>query len=387
VIPALFTLLAALVLAVYVGYPAWLWWLARRVRATEPEPGFEPSATVLIPAHNEEAVIEQKLRNFLALDYPPEKLRALVVSDGSSDRTCEIVRELTAALPERDRGRIRLLEGKQRSGKTRALSAAAPQVETDLILFTDANNMWRPDAVRKLVRHFSDARVGLVCGRLHYLPPDGSERDEEGLYWRYEDAIKRWEGAIGSLLVTNGSIYGIRRELFEPLPGPVADDFVVPLRIGAQGFRLLYERDAVGEERLPADAREDFRSKARIVTQGFEAAWSCRSTLLASGPFRMTQYLLHKILRWCMGLVLIALGVVSALGATEYPLIGIAFGLQGVFYLLAAVGWRLRDERRVSPVLRVPAYFCLVNAAATAGFVMFLRGEQRATWEKSHSTR
>ena len=234
--------------------------------------------------------------------------------------------------------------------------------------------------------HFADTEVGLACGRLRYLPPEGSARDEEGLYWRYEDALKRWEGAAGQLLVTNGSIYGIRRELFEPLPGPVADDFVVPLQIGARGFKLVYEPDAVGEERLPADPSEDFRSKARIVTQGFEAVRRYWPLLLRSGPFRLLQYLFHKVLRWCMGFVLLALLAVSLAGA-GHPLIGAALVAQLAFYTLAALGWALRARAELSVLLRVPAYFCLVNAAAAAGLFMFLGGREQAIWEKSESTR
>ena len=382
---AFWTLVATLG-AVYVGYPALLFALARlrgSGRHSSPIEAPLPTVTVLVPAHNEEAVIEAKVRNLLDLGYPAGRLEALIVSDGSTDRTCEIARGVLESVAPDVRSGIRILERPGRTGKTVALSESVPQARGEILFFTDANAMFHRDAVRKIVSHFSDPTVGLVCGRLRYV--DGPAG--EGLYWRYEDAIKRLEGELGRLLVANGSIYAIRRELFHAMPGAVADDFAVPLNVASEGYRLLYEPEAIAEERLPARVGEDFRAKARIVTRGLEAVWRYRREILRSGPMRVVQYLFHKILRWLAPVLLIALWVVSVRGGSDDPVIGAALVLQATFYVLALYGFLLAGRSSTPAPVRVPLHFCLVNAAALKGLFDFLLRRERSIWDKSETTR
>ena len=252
--------------------------------------------------------------------------------------------------------------------------------------FTDANAFFRPDAIRRLVEPFSDPRVGLVCGRLRYVPDAGSFMTDEELYWRYEDVIKSAEGRAGRLLVGNGSIYALRAELFRPIPGSVADDFATPLLVAAAGHRLVYAPEAVAEERLPAQGVENFRAKARIVTRGATALRIYWREALRSGPLRVAQYLLHKVARWLMGLVLAALFFVSLAGAS-HPLLATALTAQVAFYLLGVAAYLLARRGPVPGVLRLPFYFLLVNAAALAGLLEFALGRRRVIWEKSETTR
>jgi cellulose synthase/poly-beta-1,6-N-acetylglucosamine synthase-like glycosyltransferase len=272
---AAFLALVGVVAAVYVGYPLLVLVLAalsprspRDPAARDPE---APDVALVIPAHDEAEIIEAKVRNVLAIDYPRRRLRVAVISDGSSDDTCARVRTLFAGLGPEDRERVVLVERRERSGKSRALSEEVPKLDAEILVFTDANAFFRPDAIRKLVEPFSDPRVGLVCGRLRYVPDAGSFMSDEELYWRYEDVIKTAEGRAGRLLVGNGSIYALRARLFQPIPGSVADDFAMPLLVAASGHRLVYAPDAVAEERLPAQGIENFRAKARIVTRGATA--------------------------------------------------------------------------------------------------------------------
>ncbi len=380
-----FWILATTLGAVYVGYPALLFLLTRVRRSPGPAWGGEstpPTVTLFVPAHNEEDVIEAKIRNVLELDYPPDRLEVRVISDGSTDRTCEVARAaIESGSPEAHK-QVRIVERTTRTGKTVALSESVPESSAAILVFTDANAMFRRDALRRLVAHFSDPHVGLVCGRLLYREgPAG-----EGLYWRYEDAIKRFEGELGRLLVANGSIYAMRRELFRPMPGSVADDFVSPLNVAKAGYRVEYDRDAIAEERPPAHVREDFRAKARIVTRGFEAVWRYRSALLEGGWTRVAQYLFHKVLRWLTPLLLIALLVISFRGSND-PLLAATLVLQGRFYALALTGLAIQGAPRVPTIVRIPFHFCLVNAAALKGLVDFLRRRQQTIWEKSESTR
>jgi cellulose synthase/poly-beta-1,6-N-acetylglucosamine synthase-like glycosyltransferase/lysophospholipase L1-like esterase len=386
-----FLALTAVVAVVYLGYPTAILLIAvlrpLRISPCRFEGGQPwPTVTVVVPAHDEQAIIEAKLRNFLDLDYEPALLRAAVISDGSTDGTCERVREFLAAASPADRARIALIERRQRSGKSRALSEEVPKLDGEIVVFTDANAFYRPDAIRSLVAPFADPRVGLACGRLRYIPDDASFMSDEELYWRYEDLIKEAEGRAGKLLVANGSIYAIRAELFRPIPGEVADDFALPLLVAAAGRSLVYIPDAIAEERLPAQGIENFRAKARIVTRGATALRLYWGEVLRSGPLRVFQYALHKIARWLMGLVLAALFVVSAAGA-PHPLLAAAFTGQVTFYLLGVAAYLLARRGPVPGLLRMPFYFLLVNAAALVGLLEFLRGHRRITWEKSETTR
>jgi cellulose synthase/poly-beta-1,6-N-acetylglucosamine synthase-like glycosyltransferase/lysophospholipase L1-like esterase len=377
----------AVLALVYAGYPLSMFLLARVARRAESGelPAVPPTVTVVVPAHNEAAVIEAKLENLLALSYPPGRLGAVVLSDASSDDTCERANAFLAG--RSDPGRpIRILDRRERTGKSRALSEEVPKLDTDVVVFTDANAMFRPDAVERLVARFADPRVGLVCGRLHYLSEGYSFMSDEAIYWQYEDWLKRCEGRSGRLLVANGSIYAIRRELFVPVPAETADDFVMPLSVAAAGYATVYEPGAVAEERMPLRGSENFRAKARIVTRGLEAIRRYWRTILTSGPLRTTQYLLHKVMRWLTAFLLVGLLVTSALGATN-PVLGIAFALQLAFYSLSIAAYLLSPFGNVPAALRLPFYFVLVNAAAMKGLFDFLRGRRRATWEKSESTR
>jgi cellulose synthase/poly-beta-1,6-N-acetylglucosamine synthase-like glycosyltransferase len=386
----LFLVLVGSLASAYLAYPAAVW-LASRVapyRSSVDALGDDalPAATLLVPAHNEEQVIEEKIRNFLELEYPPERLACAVVSDASTDATCRLVRELLGRLPEEAARRVTLFDRGERSGKTIALSETVPQTAGELLVFTDANTRFEPDAVRRLARHFADPRVGLVCGRLQYREASPEAAGGEALYWRYENRLKEGEGRVGRLLVSNGSIYAVRRELFEPVPGPVADDLVVPLVVASAGYRTLYEREALASEILPSDASEDFESKARIITQGFEAVYRYRDRVLRSGILRILQYLLHKVIRWLAPLILIlALGVCFVGSAS--PWLAVMLWLQLAFYALAGIGWLTRKRERSLLAVRVAFHFCLLNAAALKGFIDFLGRRDRSTWEKSESTR
>ncbi|HVH04962.1 MAG TPA: glycosyltransferase, partial [Myxococcota bacterium] len=312
-----FIALAVVVALTYVGYPLAVLlfaWATRDRAPTKPAADGSLRVALVIPAHDEQAIIEAKLRNFLALDYPPDRLRAVVLSDGSTDETCSRVRALLASLPAADAARITLVDRTVRAGKSRMLSEEVPKLDVDVIVFTDANAFYRPSAIRALVAPFADPRVGLACGRLRYVPDDGFMSDEE-LYWRYEDMIKEAESRAGRLLVANGSIYALRAELFRPIPGGVADDFALPLLVASEGHRLVYASDAIAEERLPAQGIENFRAKARIVTRGATALSIYWREVIRSGPVRAAQYAIHKVARWLMGFVLAGLLLVSAAGA------------------------------------------------------------------------
>ena len=373
--------------ASYFLYPLMLWILVQitggRSWPESIDPETAPQVWVVVAAYNEEDVIESKLENLLALSYPRDRLRVAIVSDGSSDATCDRARAYLERTAPSERERFRIIERTERSGKALALSAEIPSLDGDVLVFSDANTMYDSDAVAQLVAPFADPRIGLVCGNLQYYRPETGGAFGELLYWRYENVLKKLEGRLGSLVVSNGSIYAIRLHDFEPVPGPVADDMAVPLTIAANHMLRVYSEGAIARESLPRRSTEEFRAKARIVAQGLEAIRLYSGKIRSAGIALAVQLFLRKVLRWfavpIMGVMLI--GSIFGPG----PLLKAMLGLQVVFYALAVIG---EQWPRILPgLLRIPAYYCMVSAAAFRGFLEFLSGQTYATWEKSESTR
>lgn len=373
---------AGLLLLIYaeVGYLGLLWLIAR-VRRAGPAPGgvepsvTKPSVTLAIAAHNEEAVIRGKLENTLALAYPREKLSILVVSDGSTDGTDRIAREFA------HRG-VALFRTAQRGGKVPALRAAEPQMTTDIVLFSDADSDYAPDALAKLVRHFGDPAVGAVSGHETRVPSAATGKGKgEGLYVRLDNAIKALEGRVGSQVMVNGGFFAIRRSLLPTVPDHLTHDAVVPALLYLQGYRTAYEPDAHSTEVYALDSSSDFRRRVRTILQASQSYWHVRAAL---NPLRTGFYALqiwsHRFLRWLV-LPLLAVVLVASLWlAPRSPFYAAAAVLQAVCYALALGGWALdRRGRRPAP-LYFPFYFLYVHAAALSALVLAVRGKTMATW-------
>lgn len=375
IIQALFWTAAAIVVYVYAGYPLLLAVVAacggRRPVHAEPA---EPPVTLVVSAYNEAAVIDEKIRNSLALDYPPEKLEVLVISDASDDGTDDIVRG--TADP-----RVRLLRMDERGGKTLGLNAAAKQATGEIIVFSDANAMYRADAIRRLVRNFSDPAVGAVVGESTYGDAIGGADEDESLYWRYEVAIKRLESAVGSVVGGDGAIYAIRRTLYQPMRADALSDFVNPLQIVRAGHRCVYEPQAVSVEDGAGDFDREFRRKVRIVNRAWRATMSLRGLL---NPFRYgfftLQFFSHKLLRWLVPAFLLLCLLSNALLLQLHPFYMMTFAVQLLFYLLAGLGHLQRLQGELPRVLALPYYFVMVNLASARGILEAYRGKTYTTW-------
>lgn len=363
---------------VYFGYPLLLLLLGklspRPVRAT----GATPSVTILIAAYDEERVIGQKVENSLALDYPAERLEVLVVSDGSTDRTEEIVAALAAAHPER----VRLL-ALPRSGKVRALNEGARRATGEVLVLTDANSFLAADALTWLVSPFADPEVGGVCGNKRLRPKETTDATAggEGLYWRYDKWLKARESRIGSIVAADGGLYALRRELYVPVEDPAqADDIAISARVVLQGYRLLYEGRAVAVEDAPEEGRDEFRRKVRVTNHSVRALLNLGPKLWTSGLYSV-ELLSHKLFRHLVPWLLLAMLGTNAVLAMGSPLFALVLAGHLAFYALAGAGFLLRHRRigRSRP-LYVPYYFTLVNLAALLGVVSILRGERVRTW-------
>ena len=363
----------------YFGYPVVLGVLVMISKKTPiQKKEIEPSISIIIPAHNEEKVIAEKLENVLALNYPKDKMEIVLVLDGCADRTKEIADGFGDP-------RLKIIEQNPRKGKMAALNSAVPRAKGDIIMFSDANSIYEKNAVKKLVRNFVDEKIGCVCGELKYRN-ESLIGEGEDLYWKYEKFIKIKESQLRSLLVVNGSIYAIRKRLFEPVEETLADDFVVPMVIAKKGYKLIYEPEAITLEKTAAGTKEGINQKARIIAQGLKASFYIGRVIVSSGSLRLFQFLFHKFIRWLVPIFLIII-FISNMFLLNSPFYKIIFLGQGLFYIFAIIGYLLEKNNIKIAIFKIPLYFCIVNIASAIGIIKFLTGGIKATWEKAETTR
>jgi cellulose synthase/poly-beta-1,6-N-acetylglucosamine synthase-like glycosyltransferase len=374
---AFFAILGIIIYA-YAGYPAILAlcgiFRSKRVRRDE---AYTPRVVFIISVHNEERIIREKIENSLKLDYPKDKLKIVVASDGSSDATNDIVREY-------ENRSIILKAFERREGKSATLSRAVVGLDGDVLVFSDANAFYREDAVRKLMRNLADEEVGCVVGHLMYRSNSSYVGKGENLYWRYESFLNGLESRLKSVLVGTGTIFAVRRELFRPLIRDVANDFQLPAEIASRGFGVVYEGEAIAYENATSYFKEEFARKRRIIVRGLTGFSALRGNF--GGSFRIFQFVSRKLIRWCVGPLLPTLYIANLL-LVSHPVFLTLFILQNVFYLFAATGAILRRGGVQSRVLFIPFYFVMVNAAAFAAIISYLRGDRLASWEKAETTR
>jgi cellulose synthase/poly-beta-1,6-N-acetylglucosamine synthase-like glycosyltransferase len=360
-----------------VGYPL-LPAIVARPNNDDPLPVSHdlPLVTLLVSAYNERSVIDEKIQNSLALDYPRNHLSIVVVSDFSDDGTDDIVLRYTSQ-------GVRLVRSTARLGKTAGLNLGVQQASGDILIFSDANAMYQPDAIRLLTHHFADPRVGYVVGNARYLDASSpnASAESEGLYWKLETWMKKRESHFGSVVGGDGAIYAIRRELYSPLRSTDINDFLNPLQIIVRGYRGVYEPSAICFEEAGDTFEKEFRRKVRIVSRSLNAVRRAPRVLLPwTQPKHWLSLVSHKILRWFAPLLLIILLTASLL-LRSHPFYRLAAFAQMAFYALAVVGWMRRSRLILPRLLSLPYYFCLVNAASLLGIFNCLSGSLSPTWQ------
>ena len=375
-----FWLSLAAIAYTYIGYPLVLFLMTRLTRRHESpfESDELPSVCLVISAFNEEKIIRKKIENSLGLDYPKDRFSILVASDGCDDETCGIAREYE------DHG-VELFHLQQRTGKSAVLNVAVQQRTEDIVIFTDANSIFADDAITKLVRHFQDPAIGCVVGKLRYIEEEASSVGKgEGVYWRYESTLSQLESSLRSTLVANGSIFGIRRQLFPHLHADIANDFQIPVEIASEGHGVIYEPAAVACEPSTIFWEEEFKRKVRIVLRGLTGFARMRNRFYG---FRLWQFVSHKLLRWNVGPMLFVNLLANVMLMEGSVFFTVTFTAQMLFYLLAANGWRMRLTRKPHLLFYIPFYFTMVNLAALVAMAKFISGERQSVWEKSESAR
>jgi cellulose synthase/poly-beta-1,6-N-acetylglucosamine synthase-like glycosyltransferase len=372
VVKVLFWTSLAGILWTHAGYPSAAALLAR-LRAREVRKAdITPAVSVIVPAHDEESVIGARVDNLLALDYPAEQLEIVVVSDGSTDGTDQVVAAYAAADP-----RVRLL-ALPRGGKLAALNRAVGESTRDIVAFSDANSKWEPNALRMLVRNLADDDVAYVCGKLVLEGVDGTNR--EGIYWRYELWLRESESALGSITGGNGAIYAVRREDY--VAHRFGQDLGLPDAMVKRGKRAVYEPAAVAIEKPATNLEDEYRRKVRM----FPWAWQhmIEGRMLAGvGPLYFFELLSHRVLRYTSGLlhlVLLGSSIVLAGNGVAYQLV---LGGQLGWLALAALG---RMRIRV-PGAGIAYYYFLVTWATVAALVSYLRFGVSPHWERAEGVR
>ena len=378
---AVFWISVMLVGYAYLGYGALAALLARALSRPDPPLGGDadalPPVALVVAAYNEEDVILAKIANSLALEYPREKLEIVVVTDGSSDRTPELASGVAG---------VRVMHAPERRGKIHALNRVMPTLSAEIVVFSDANAMLNPEALRRIVRHFRDPQVAGVAGEKRIKPQAGDVSAGEGFYWRYESALKRWDSRISSVMGAAGELVALRREAYLPIENDtLLDDFVMSMRLVAKGLRVVYEPEAYATEEASASIAEEFKRKARIVAGGWQAVLRLWPLLIPRRPVIWFQYVSHRVLRWVLvpALLPLILLINMILAWSGNGIYGWLLQLQGLLYGAALLGWWLQERGIRTPVLYLPFYFAFLNAAALVGAYRFWTGAQSVTWEKA----
>lgn len=339
-----------------------------------------PGVTILIAAYNEEPCIEDKITNTLNLDYPKDKLSIFIVTDGSTDNTPDIVKKFHA---------VKLFHDFQRRGKIHAVNRVMKYVTTPIVVFSDANTLLNAPAIRNLVRHYRDERVGGVAGekRIYKNSEDNASGSGEGLYWKYESFLKKKDAEVYSTIGAAGELFSIRTDLYEsPAENVIIEDFILSMTICAKGYRFMYEPEAYAIETASASVEEEWKRKVRICAGGFQAMVKLRRLL---NPFRYGmlsfQYLSHRVLRWTLAPLLLPIVFLTnlwlaAIGPAYYTLL---LAGQVAFYLLALLGYQFREKKISVKGFFVPYYFLVMNLAVFAGFIRYIKGKQSAVWDKA----
>jgi cellulose synthase/poly-beta-1,6-N-acetylglucosamine synthase-like glycosyltransferase len=372
--PLVFWFSGLTLVLVYAGYPCLLWLTAcvrlRRVAKKD----FLPNVSILIAAHNEERHIGATLANKVGLDYPNQLTEVIVVSDGSTDRTEDIVRDYAS-------NGVRLIVQKERQGKTAALNRAVPEARGEILVFSDANSIYAGDALKKIVRNFADPSVGYVTGRMVYVDEKGSLiGDGCSAYMRYENFLRKLETVVGSIVGVDGGVDAVRKRLYRCMRPDQLPDLVLPLSVIEEGYRVVYEEEALLKEQTLTEVRDELKMRVRVILRAFHALSDKRGLFnpFLAGLFSV-QLFVHKLLRYMAGFLQVLLFAASASLASSHPGYLAAFIIQILFYVAALAG---RNRAFTAfPVFNYACYLCLLNGAAMLAFFKFLMGQKQIVWE------
>lgn len=343
----------------------------RNRRASVYRDGDLPDVTMIVPVYNEEEHLTEKIANFRKTDYPSDKLQAIFVSDGSTDRSNEILAGLQESGIE--------VIFKARGGKPTALNVAAERARGTILIFSDGSTLFEPDAIRMLVRHFSDPKVGAACGALKFVA-NGDSQQTEGVYWQYESMLRLMESRLGATLTASGAIYALRRQAWVPLSSEtVLDDFVTPMNARKQGYKVVYDPEAVAFDFAPSSVKGEFNRRVRIAVGSFRSLGE-----LARAPlpgFTRFAFFSHKLMRWVVPQLLLGV-LISNLFLLNLRLYQTLLILQMGFYAWAAIGFLFQRQVRRIRFASIGYFLFAMNLAFLVGLIRCLTSRKEAIWQR-----
>jgi len=368
----------------FLGYGILIYFLVvfKRIRGDRSlaiSPVFEPAVSLVIPCYNEAHILLEKIQNCKQLDYPTSLLKLYFITDGSTDAFREVIRDF----PE-----ITLLHEDRRGGKTAAENRAMKFVDSPFVVFSDANTILNREAIRNMVRHFQDEKVGCVSGekRVMVEKEDSASSAGEGIYWKYESFLKRLDSEFHSAVGAAGELVAFRSKLYEELPeDTILDDFMQSMLIASKGYKIVYEPEAYALETGSASIKEEMKRKIRISAGGWQSIQRLRGKITFAKDLRLYfQYISHRVLRWTVTPFLLILVFILNLFLWNVHLTYNALMMaQVAFYVAALLGYFLESRRIRLKALFVPFYFCMMNYAVILGLRRFLNKSQQGVWEKA----
>jgi cellulose synthase/poly-beta-1,6-N-acetylglucosamine synthase-like glycosyltransferase len=386
----LFWILLFTVFYTYIGYGILLFAIIKIRRffkigvAKVIDENYEPAVTLFITAYNEKDYVASKMKNTYELEYPKEKLNIVWVTDGSDDGTPELL----AHYPNTT---VHHLEA--RNGKIGAMNRGMEFVNTPIVVFSDANTMLGKESIRRIVNLFSNEKVGCVSGekRIFNQETDVASGAGEGLYWKYESALKKWDAELHSVVGAAGELFAIRTKLYRHVEkDTLLDDFMISLRVAQEGYTIQYDPEAFAIETASANVKEELKRKIRISAGGIQSVVRLRSLLNVFKYGTLSfQYISHRVLRWTLApLCLLILIPISSIlvyqqGFLEVRLYSVLFWLQLLFYFAALLGWFLENRATRIKALFVPYYFFIMNLSVVLGFMRYIRNNQSVNWERA----
>lgn len=385
----IFWLSVGIIFYTYLGYPVLIALLAKLRPEQAYSGGNEPSITLLIAAYNEEACIEARLFNALSMEYPKDKIQILVAADGSDDRTTEIVSRF------KQKG-VELSYQPERRGKSAAIDRAMSMVTGEIVVFSDANNMYAPMTLRNLVLPFGDPKVGVVSGAKHILKEGGALGVSEGLYWKYESFIKRQESRLSSCIGVSGEIFAIRRSCYLPTSNSIInDDTNISMNILNRGFSIVYAPEAVSYENVSLTAQDEITRRTKISAGRYQAISKSYKVNPFIHPILFWQIFSHKILRLVIPFAMIAAflaNFVSLFAHSEikstsifdllWPKNWLFFIGQLLFYLVAMFGNLIMPKGKLGKILYLPTFLLNSNIASFKGFLQFFTKKENELWKR-----
>ncbi len=381
-----------LIFYVYLGYPALVFFIAKYKKKAVLKKPFEPFVTILIAAYNEEKNIEATIKNKLSLDYPKDRIELIVISDNSADGTEHITKQF-------ENHAVKLLKQNPRAGKTAALNMAVPHAKGDILIFSDANSLYRKDAIEKLVQNFYDSSVGYVTGKMIYTNPDGSPiGDGCTAYMKYENFLRKIETRVGSIVGVDGGIDAVRKNLYQSMRPDQLPDFILPLKVVEQGYRVVYEPDAMLNEPSLNTSEDEYKMRVRVILRALWALWDMRHLLLlkrsllssfatpshlrtyASSFLFSWQLWSHKVLRYICFIFLIIAYFTNLLLWPDGVFYKVFFALHNLAYIAAIVSPMIGKQVFISKLLYLARYYMLLNLASAQALLKFIFGQKQAIW-------